>query len=326
MSASRLWPYLLLLVCLAAAGAALLSKRPPKLTPPTVAPTPAVPNPPLAELEAPVQEILAASRKGVVEAPASANAWGWYAAVLDAHQYSAEAQVCYRRARELAPRDKRFAYNYAILLDTLGGEPERSIELLRIVEDQDPGYPPVHVRMAHSLSRKGDAAGSAAEYRRALELDPALTIARRGLGRILLDLEQFDEAQRELDRVVAAVPGDGPTHAALAQLYTEHGETERAAAASKLARDLPDALTLPDPLHFIVLEQGRSARLATARAEGRMLDGDFAGAAADYEIVLRTRAQDPKIHERLAQAYQRLGKTARAQAELAEAKRLREKP
>src|SRR5262249_51559568 len=131
-------------------------------------------------------------------------------------------------------------------------------------------------------------------------------------------------AKAELERVAAKSPEDGPTQAALAQVYRQLGDAANADAAMQKSRDAKDLLVLPDPVEFLVTKAGRTAKMASSRAAIRFADGDYAGAVEDLKIVLRTHGQDPKVHERLADAYQRLGQAELAAQEVAEAKRLRD--
>jgi len=282
-----------------------------------------VPDPPTGEFEPAVREILAKARKHLLANAGLADSWGWYAAVLDAHQLYAEAEPCYRRAHELAPHDARYSYNLAILLEQLGALPDESLALLRRVAQDQPSFPPVHVRIAHNLARKGELEAALASYQTALALDPALWIARRALGRLWVELGQFEKAVAELERVAAAAGEDGPTQAALAQAYAGEGERERAAAADARARKQADRLSLPDPLQFQVVAQGRSSRLASERARTRASDGDWAGVVEDLKLVLRTRPGDAAVHERLAEAWLHLGRQDLAASEQAESRRLR---
>jgi len=282
-----------------------------------------VPDPPTAGLEVPVQEIIAQARTNLLARLGSADAWGWYASVLDAHELYAEAEPCYRRAHELAPSDVRFGYNLALVLESLGADPDRSLELYREVARQEPTFPPVHVHIAYNLSRKGDLEGASAAYQTALALDPKLWVVRRSLARLWIENQDFARAAAELERVAAAVPGDGPTQAALAQAYAGLGDQARASAASLRASGLPEVLTMPDPIRFQVRQQGRSSQLALERADARVVDGDYAGVVEDLKLVLRSRPGSAKIHERLAEAYGHLGQTALRDQELAEARRLR---
>src|SRR6202008_4321623 len=67
---------------------------------------PPVPDPDTSGREGLVVELLTSARKGVLEHPDSVGAWKHFAAVLDAHDHSAEAVTAYRRALDLAPDDE----------------------------------------------------------------------------------------------------------------------------------------------------------------------------------------------------------------------------
>lgn len=316
-----------LCVLLAAGGALYWSSRPAALPPSAPAAIPFdLPNPPVGDMEQPVREIVAETRLNVLKSPRSADAWGWYAAVLDAHLFYDEAAPCYRRAHELAPQDVRYSYNLALVLESIGAAPDEGLALFQRVAEQQPDFPPVQVRIGHCHSLRGDHAAAAVAYRKALALDPNLVIARRALGQALIQVEDFAAAQTELERVAAAAAQDGPTQAALARIYAQRGDEARALAASERARSLRDVLTLPDKIRFQVTQQGRSSRLLLERLPGRLAEGDYAGAVDDLKLLLRTRARDPKVHDQLADAYQHLGQKGLADQELAEARRLRSTP
>lgn len=281
-----------------------------------------VPDPKVTGFEAPVQEALTSARQDVVAHPTSGRAWAAFARVLDAHRMTAPAEVAYRRALELGGEDPELSYNLAILLDGRG-ELIESLERFRRFAQLSPNFPPVHFRIGRSLAVQGDMTGAAQSYRKALELDPNLKIARRGLGQALISLDDLPGAQTELERVAATPPDDGPTQAALAQVYRRLGDAGKADAAMQRSRELKDLLALPDPVQFIVTKTGRTAKMSSSRAAMRFADGDYAGAVEDLKIVLRTHGEDPTVHDRLAEAYRRLGQPELAAQEVAAAEKLR---
>ena len=282
-----------------------------------------VPNLDTTDMEELVAEIITRARDGVLKAPDSYPAWRFYAAVLDAHDYFAEAEIAYRRALELAPDDSWCLYNLAVTLESLDADPDQILALYRKFAEGQPTFPPVHVRIGGVLARKGDLQGAAQAHRAALALDPKMKAPRRSLGQLLIALGDAPGAIVELERVAQQVPADGPTQAALAQAYTLTGDEARAAAAAARARELREVIGVVDPMRFEVDAQGRSAALASARAEERVRAGDFAGAVEDLKIVLRSTPTKPTLHERLAAAYQQLGQLDLAEKHRAEAQRLR---
>jgi Tfp pilus assembly protein PilF len=291
-------------------------------TRPSPAPAIEIPDPKTTGFEPPVQEAIQQTRQAIVDRPTSSQAWAAFARVLDAHKMNAPAEVAYRRALQLGGEDPELSYNLAVLLDSRG-EVVESQERFRHFAQLTPNFPPIHFRIGKGLSVAGDMNGAAQAYRRALELDPNLKIARRGLGQVLVSLGDLQSAKTELERVAATPPLDGPTQAALAQVYRRLGDAEKAEAAMQRSRDAKDLLALPDPVEFIVTMAGRTAKMSSSRAAIRFADGDYAGAVEDLKIVLRTHGEDPAVHDRLAEAYRRLGQPELAAQQVAESQRLR---
>jgi Flp pilus assembly protein TadD len=281
-----------------------------------------VPDPKLTGLELPVQEVVTQARQDVLDHPTSYKSWAWFATVLDAHHFSKMAVVAYRRAFELGPEDPSLSYNLAILVESMG-ETSEGLARFQKFSQSFPTFPPVHFRIGRCLALQGDMEGAAKSYRKALELDPNLSIARRGLGQVLFALDDPRSAKAELERVAALSPNDGPTQSALAQVYRRLGDAAHAEDAMQRSRDAKDILVLPDPVQYIVTKAARTAKLSWARSATCIAEGDYAGALEDLKIVLRTRSQDPVVHDRLAEVYRRLGQTASAEGEVAEARRLR---
>ena len=60
-------------------------------------------------------------RQAVLAAPRSGTAWGELAMAFDAHDTSAEAVACYRRAMELDPTDARWPFLLAEQLNRRSG-------------------------------------------------------------------------------------------------------------------------------------------------------------------------------------------------------------
>jgi tetratricopeptide (TPR) repeat protein len=80
---------------------------------------------------------------------------------------------------------------------------------------------------------------AAAEYRRALALDPQLAIAWNGLAMVLERADDLDGAIAAAERLAALDPDDALAHTSLSRFYQRKGWIERAedekALATKLA-------------------------------------------------------------------------------------------
>jgi len=126
----------------------------------------------------------------------------------------AEAATHYQRVAELSKPDARLLVNWALALDCAGsseealgklsqaaaleptahvfsligmirgkrGERERALEALAEAERLDPRFAMLYVYRGHVYASSGEDRAAAGEYRRALELDPSLGIARESLA------------------------------------------------------------------------------------------------------------------------------------------------
>lgn len=126
----------------------------------------------------------------------------------------ADAVAHYRRVSELSKPDARLLVNWALALDCAGspeealerlrqaaaleptahvfsllgmiqgkrGEREQALAALAEAERRDPRFAMLYVYRGHVYASSGDDRAAAAEYRRALSLDPSLGIARESLA------------------------------------------------------------------------------------------------------------------------------------------------
>lgn len=124
-------------------------------------------------------------------------------------------------------------------------------ELRRRVE-RDPSSI-AFAQLAEEHRRVGNFAEAVNVARSGLARHPAYLSARVTLGRALLELEQFDEAQRELETVLRASPDNLAAIRALAVLHQRQGELGDAARqyttaleVSRMPFELPDLPPLPD--------------------------------------------------------------------------------
>ena len=131
-------------------------------------------------------------------------------------QRCSDAVQQYAKAAELSPPDVRLLVNWALAYDCAGrpaealakleqavsvepsahvfsligmvrgkqGEREQALEALAEAARLDPNFAMLYVYRGHVFSAAGDTVSAAAQYRRALEIDPSLGIARESLLRL----------------------------------------------------------------------------------------------------------------------------------------------
>ena len=117
------------------------------------------------------------------------------------------------------------------------------IEDLRRRIERDPASI-AFAQLAEEYRRAGQFAEAVATCRAGLALHPGYLSARVTLGRALVELNVLDEAQQELERVLAAAPENLAAMRGVADIHHRRGEMpqalERYKAALALARNDPD--------------------------------------------------------------------------------------
>jgi tetratricopeptide (TPR) repeat protein len=194
--------------------------------------------------------------------------------------------------------------------------------------EADPTLFQVYYQRAVALAQLNRDSEAEADFKRAIEINPAFARAHRGLGRLLLDRGMTEEARRALARSLELDSKLKETRIYLASALLKLGEWERAASVLKeaLSHGESDSLTLA--LMGVAMERlGKSDEAfshysraiemesanATAReGRARILEarGDAVGAIEDLILAWQSQPSSD-IALRLARLYARAG---RAQA------------
>lgn len=95
-----------------------------------------------------------------------------------------------------------------------------------------------HYYAALDLFAEGHHDGALAEYRKALDADPAYTEAMHGMVRALQDLNRLDEALAIANDIVELDPDDVLAHTSLSMIYQKKGMIPEAEAEGNKARVL----------------------------------------------------------------------------------------
>jgi tetratricopeptide (TPR) repeat protein len=281
-----------------------------------------VPTPDLAEVEPAVQRKVEAAAAAASGSPESAEAWGHYGVVLDAHRFTAEATRAYREAVRLDAEEMRWSYYLATLLEY--EDPAEAVHWYRVATGLDPRYAPAHVRYAQTLEAVGEDEDALLQYRRAAELDPADPLPPLGLGRIALSKGQSAEAVRHLERAYRIDPGIQAVVASLARAYALAGERDLARQKAEEARGLPRALPHRDPLRAAVQDEAVDVESYLRRSRTYADVGNNERALREIETLLELDDQHAEGWFAAAGIYDRLGRpddalrAARRAAELDE--------
>ena len=287
-------------------------------------------DPPFIEtgsMQTAVAQRIAESRRAVVDAPTSAEAWGTFGAVCDIHELLTEADVCYRRAMALGGADFRWPYLLAFVLERLGRDRNEPIMLYFQAEALNNRFAPAMFRLGDALANAGRNEEAREAYGRAIAVDSNLAVAHFGLGQVLLQMNEPEEAIERLKRTVEAVSDDGPTWGALAQAYRQTGKHSLASQAANRSRTMKASLKFFDPVRAMVSAQGASSRVAYRRAAQLLASGDLESTRQAIPFLINLEAiqpNDPHVALWRGIAAARLGQIAWADKYFARAIELRE--
>ena len=202
-------------------------------------------------------------------------------AILTSHGASAE----------MAPVPRALAEPVRQAETLLGGDrTDEAVDVLRRADaDVDEDHPLLHLLLGHAYLRREDLDASAAEYRKALEMNEALDSARQGLARIHALRGEWPSAVKQLAAFVEPERTSSDWLGLYAKAALETGDT-------RLARVLTDAGMVRFP-HALSFRRMDAALLAA--------DGEPAQLKAAVLRLLRADPDDPALWERLALAASR---------------------
>jgi tetratricopeptide (TPR) repeat protein len=275
-------------------------------------------------MEPRVVEAIRISREAVLGNPRSAAAWGRLGIVLDAHELYAPAVVSYREARRLDPRDFRWAYFLARLLEISGAQPAEMAAAFEAARELNPGYVPLLVREGDAFQRMARHEDAREAYEQALARDPRFARAHRGLGQLLTALGEDSLAVRHLETAVELNPKDGASYASLAAARARAGDRAGARAAQARARELDEDHGMPDPVLAEISGAAVSADACVRRARSRIEQGDPHRALLDLGIAAEVRSEDAVVEALFGAAHAQLRQDEEALRRYAQALAIRE--
>lgn len=267
----------------------------------------AVPEPDTTDMEPQVERRLEETRTAVLQAPASAAAWGRLGMVAHAHELWDEAIVAYRRAEKLDRSDERWPYFLGDVLTAVGTDLPGAAEAFRRAMALRPEYGPAHMRLGNVLLSQGQLEEAARELERALELAPDLHPARVALAQIRLSQRELERAAELLERVLEEEPRHGRALSTLGQVYMRLGRRDEARDIAQRARDADLYNLYSDPLMSEVVAEGISSVLVWERAQAFFEDGNYEQAVRGLREVVRLKPSNTEARHQLAVALGHVG-------------------
>jgi tetratricopeptide (TPR) repeat protein len=151
-------------------------------------------------------------------------------------------------------------------------------------------------RLAEELAHRGDIHGAIQTYRDAIRLEPDWAQAYRGLGQVLLDHHEYDEAAEALESSIRLGRDDHQTFYWLGRARMGKGDLPAADAALMRATQLnpEDADAFAD-LGLVRMAQGDVAGADQAITRSIQLKPDLAEAHRLRELLAKGRDPDAPI-------------------------------
>lgn len=172
------------------------------------------------------------------------------------------------------------------------------------------GLPPAAAALTEGLIeyRRGRFAEAQAKFEEVLRLDPANAPALAASGRLALRENRDAEAIRFMEQALRIAPGDAESTYQLGVLYDRVGRTPEGRTMLEKALNLRSSYADP---HYQL-----------ARIDAR--EKKHAAALAHLRIAVRILPDQEAIRLLLAQTYRALGRTAEAEREFAEVRRIKQ--
>lgn len=250
-----------------------------------------------------------------------AEAYGQLGLTYHAQDLATPAEVAYRDAHALAPRDKRWAYLLAHLYADSSRVPEaiRMFEVVRQIDDNDL---PTQLALAQLYLSTGEYDKSTALFQKALTVPEARAAALAGLGKVALAKGSYKEAVDELEEALKLQPAALRLRQPLAMAYRGLGDTAKAEA--NLARYVPggDEPGVADPIVDQLSAKVVVSKVLLRRGQSYGKEGRFDLAEQAFRTAV---ASDPTNAEAIANlgiSLANLGRTAEARDRLQESLRL----
>jgi tetratricopeptide (TPR) repeat protein len=283
--------------------------------------TPKVPKPDFTTANSNVAIATAQLLKAVEEKPNSAGAWGQYGEILMAHEWNSEALICFDQAAKLNPKEMRWPYLAAILLDRQ--EPTLALAKYDIAKELASGYAPLWIRRGNTLlglNRNDDAESS---FKKAFEADKNQPFALIALARIAGIREDWKKSTELLEQAKSIAPKNREVLVELTRsrmllgVNPMLGQAEQSAILSGQRYE-----TMPDEIYNSINEREVAARFAAMQADSAAAKGDLQAAAEGYVALIKQRPEMVRPRLNLASVFLQSGQAPLALTTLKEAVQL----
>ncbi len=154
---------------------------------------------------------------------------------LEEHRAALE---CFAAATALEPEHPHWRYLLGVEAQSLGLD-DLAIEVLEQSAARDPGYATTFARLGRLYLERDDLDAAERNFDRCRAIDPNQSLGYVGLGRVALARGDYDKAAAALLQAVQATPNDHRAYRFLSQALAPLGREEDSRRAAEIAERLP---------------------------------------------------------------------------------------
>jgi len=179
------------------------------------------------EFEPAIGEQIRQAYEQALHSASDADAVGHLGMILQCYGKYEPAEICYRRARGLAPHTFRWAY-YLGNIEAWLGRNQDAVRHIRESLTIEESYNPARVRLGQLLFESGDTQQSMTLFEESIRKNPRLAAAHLGLGRVLAASGNWPGAIASYRRSCGIFQNYAAAHYALGLAYRKNGDVAKA--------------------------------------------------------------------------------------------------
>ena len=208
-----------------------------------------------------------AAHNAIIDDPRDAAKNGDYALALHAYDHSESAFILYERARQLSPKDPRWPYYQSAVSQRLG-DLEGSLSALDDALALNPDHIDIMAKRGEALFLLSRLDEAEAQLQAVLARNPDYPLANFYVARIKMERQEWQQAVSALEDLLQRGLDVREVHQNLGTVYRVLGRSEESRVHLNLAaRDQGLVIKSYDPIHMVVakLNQGDQPHLVKAR-------------------------------------------------------------
>lgn len=238
--------------------------------------------------------------------PTSAAKWGSLGMNLHIHGFKQQARSCYEEASKLDPKEFRWPYFHAILLEESGSNKampwfERALQI-------QPDYAPLLVRVGESLLNQGRVEEARVKFQKATQDHARCSHAYLDLAQIAFAENRLEESRNLLERALNVNPKHHEARNLLATIYRLQKQPSIQRVADS---DSNEKTALADPVYARLVDEGVSSYWHRVRGRICLENRQYHEAAREFENALKAKP-DAEAYNNLGAIKERLGRFAEA--------------